>query len=92
MARFGRHLAEVLGEVTALEALMKEGGDGREPLRAAAHKIAGTAGAFGFPELGESAREVERAVLADAPWRPDLAGKIGALREALAKAAEADPP
>ena len=78
--------------MAALEAQAEAGGDGREALRAAAHKVAGTAAAYGFPELGGRARKVEQALLAEEPWRPSLVDKVRLFRDALAQAAQAGPP
>ena len=87
IARFTNHLTEVLDEVTALEAEIAAGREGREPLRALAHKLAGTAGGYGFPTVGERARLVERTILADAGWDAGLAERVEELRQALADVA-----
>lgn len=51
-----------------------------------AHKLAGIAGSFGYAEIGELARQVEDACLADAgEVRPALDRLLAALDTALAQ-------
>ena len=57
----------------AISAAKQGGGGSKEELRNALHKLAGSAGTYGFTELGEMARELEkRVVLADDPIAEDL--------------------
>ena len=62
--RFAASLAE---QAERLPALL-EAGD-LEGLRALAHSVAGRAGMFGFPELGEIARQADEADSAALPER-----------------------
>jgi signal transduction histidine kinase/CheY-like chemotaxis protein/HPt (histidine-containing phosphotransfer) domain-containing protein len=56
-------------------------------LAAAAHKLAGAAGAFGFEAITRAAKAVEAAVRGNSP--PDvLVAELGKLRDACAQAAE----
>lgn len=64
------------------EGLSTLGGEGRETLRAEAHRIAGTAGSMGFPALGTAALSLEVAVAEAAPD-----ADLRALTEALMAAA-----
>jgi chemotaxis protein histidine kinase CheA len=62
----------------------------REDAASAAHKIAGTAGSFGFVDASRYAREIETALKsgADGPDAPHLAGLATAIKAAF----EAGPP
>jgi HPt (histidine-containing phosphotransfer) domain-containing protein len=75
----------------ALEgALACPGRESLEPLHAALHAVAGSAGSFGFTVLGDEARRLEqivRAALAGGPGWPEAAS---AIRHYLAWAAK-DP-
>ena len=78
------YAAELPGMVAGLAALVARAGEGREAAvraRAAAHRLRGTAGSFGFHAVGVAAGEVERAVEGDTA---ELATRMRAL-EALAR-------
>lgn len=92
--RFVRHLAEVAAEVALLEGRLDAPGgpadDAREPLRAIAHKLAGTAEAYGFPAVGQSARLLEASIGGEEA-SPTVAGHVGRMREALEAAVRGEP-
>lgn len=70
---------EMMRRVDVVEAALRAlaaGGldqDGRAEAQAAAHKIAGAAGSFGFADASRSARQLELALRAD-PARENAAG------------------
>jgi uncharacterized protein (TIGR00725 family) len=71
-----------LAKLSAAISAARQGGAGsKDALRGALHKLAGSAGTFGFAELGESARELEKRVEhADEPLAEDLLLDAVALR------------
>ena len=79
------YAVELPAIVAALAALIGRAGEGREAAaraRAAAHRLRGTAGSYGFREVGVAAGEVEEAI--DGP-PAELAARMRAL-EAIARA------
>lgn len=68
-----RRRGDVLARVDAIDAALADGADeqARDEGRRQAHMLAGSAGTFGFPRASELARELERALEADA--LPDAA-------------------
>ena len=78
------YAAELPGMIAALAAVVARAGEGRDAAaraRAAAHRIRGTAGSFGFHAVGVAAGEVESAIDGDPV---ELAARMRAL-EALAR-------
>ena len=78
---YDRGKAEVLD---AVDALVSRGDSSGEELKNVAdllHKLAGTAAMFGERALGERARELEAALVADEP-RPRIEQSIAALKDA----------
>lgn len=79
----------VLGRVATLEeaaAALREGRMDEAMRRHAAreaHKLAGSVGAFGFPEGGRIAREVEQLLDGDVPLEEPDAARLGELAAAL---------
>jgi len=65
-----RMLAELRSEIEAF----RNGGKVLPALRTAFHRLAGSGGSYGFPEISEIARAAERVVLSDPP--PAEAGKL----------------
>jgi diguanylate cyclase (GGDEF)-like protein len=87
---FAARRAERLSELRALleRAEQQDGGEGVRELRAAFHKLAGSAGIFGFPRSGEIAREgeqiLERAVDENGSRLPGaIAAVVGRLVRSL---------
>jgi uncharacterized protein (TIGR00725 family) len=70
LAGTGDRLAKLSAAISAA----KQGGAGsKDELRNALHKLAGSAGTYGFAELGEMARDLEkRVVAADDPLAEDI--------------------
>jgi uncharacterized protein (TIGR00725 family) len=66
--------ADRLAQLSAAISAAKQGGAGsKDQLRNALHKLAGSAGTYGFTELGELARDLEkRVVSADDPVAEDM--------------------
>jgi uncharacterized protein (TIGR00725 family) len=66
--------ADRLARLSSALSAAKQGGAGsKDHLRNALHKLAGSAGTYGFTELGEMARELEkRVVAADDPIAEDI--------------------
>src|SRR3954453_9492318 len=78
LAGANERLAKLSG---ALSAARPGGAGSKDALRGALHKLAGSAGTFGFAELGETARELEKRVeCADEPLAEDLLLEAVALR------------
>ncbi len=92
--RFVRHLASVAAEVVTLESRLSAADCAvdrpLDELRIIAHKLSGTADAFGFPALGVKARLLEEAITShrDLPRSPD--NNIREFLEALESAVLSD--
>jgi uncharacterized protein (TIGR00725 family) len=73
---------ERLAKLSAAISSARQGGAGsKDVLRGALHKLAGSAGTFGFAEVGEMARDLEKRVeCADEPLAEDLLLDAIALR------------
>jgi len=56
-----------------------------DELRFAAHKIAGSAGSYGFPEISDLARSIDRSIKKDKVSTPDLEVLTQALIDVLEK-------
>src|SRR5256885_15496879 len=74
-----------LAQLSAAISSAKQGGAGsKEGLRNSLHKLAGSAGTYGFIELGEMARELEKRVAAaDHPVAEDILLDAISLRHEL---------
>ena len=87
IARFVSHLAEVQTEVAKLEDQLglpvPRQADAVAALRGIAHKLAGTAEAYGFASLGRSARSLEDAITLARGDLSELAAPARRLSEAL---------
>lgn len=67
-AGFAVRLRERLAELDALVHRAREGSaEALGPALAAAHRLAGTAGSYGYPDVGEAAAALERALQRVAP-------------------------
>jgi len=82
--------SERLSQLSSAVSAAKQGGAGsKDGLRNALHKLAGSAGTYGFPELGETARAMEKRVIAaDEPIAEDILLDAIALRHDLEQAFE----
>jgi len=82
--------AERLAQLSSAISAAKQGGAGsKDDLRTALHKLAGSAGTYGFAELGETARAMEKRVIAaDDPIAEDILLDAIALRHDLEQAFE----
>ena len=74
-----------LAKLSAALSAAKQGGAGsKEDLRNALHKLAGSAGTFGFTGLGEMARDLEkRVVAADDPIAEDILLDVISMRHEM---------
>ncbi len=89
-----RYAAELPDRIAALEAALRQLGSGKEAALSAlvqAHRLAGSGGTFGFPEVSHTAARIERILAdkADTPGFPDDAA-VAALEAGL-KALKAAP-
>jgi len=93
-----RRRDEVLGRVGVVEDAVLDGLTGqldavqRERACREAHKLAGSAGTFGFPAASEIARELELALDAPRALPPDQFPRLADLVVALRRELEAGPP
>lgn len=90
-ANFRQRLAEELPSLDALaRALPADGRDGIElqALRDRLHKLAGSAGTFGYPLIGNKARHLERLASACLQNRSDTRGSREALLQGIAELAQ----
>ena len=92
--RFVRHLGEVEVKLAAIEVRLasdRSTEDVLEPLSALAHKLAGTADAYGFPAVGACARSLQQAAAGEPGFSAALAGSVAELRKALEDAVASEP-
>lgn len=94
---WARHQTEIAAAVSAIDDAVRDGRRGeldearRERACGHAHRLAGTAGTFGFPAAGDAARELERALSAAPGPTPDEFLRLAELVVALRRALDADP-
>lgn len=72
--RFTVRASDDLAELERRAELMQQGSAGQAVLQdvcARLHRLAGSAGTFGFPELGDAARSLEKMLRADAEKASD---------------------
>lgn len=69
--------------VAAQRAFLTSGDEGVRDLRKIAHTLAGAAGTFGFPEIGEIALDLEQAADAALAGEGTRADLIGPLRQLI---------
>jgi HPt (histidine-containing phosphotransfer) domain-containing protein len=91
-AGFAARLRERLAELEALVQRAHGGDAGAlRPALAAAHRLAGTAGSYGYPDVGDAAAALERA-LQRVDAEPREARAWDDARAALARAHASAPP
>ena len=75
-ARFAQRLPARIREVLELARQVQLGGAGLEPARRAAHRLAGTSGAYGYFELSARLADLEDVLTVDLPPQGRLADLI----------------
>jgi HPt (histidine-containing phosphotransfer) domain-containing protein len=71
---YAAQLPGKIAEIDAAVAALRAGGDGAlERARLLAHRLGGTAGSYGFQQVGDAAMELERAIVRMREGEGDLA-------------------